>query len=222
VAPDRAEAGRRRRDRHGGRYGRRPAAAVAGWRRTPGRRGGDHDAERGRRSLEPDDKPAPTIIKGAGTVRPSVTPLCRSSDIAITIIAQSDDPTAAGTQRALIAIVNNSPRACRVDGRVHVRLYNAADEQLPIPTKNVDEPGEATDMILRSGGGAFQGMKWQTCNRDQDGCPAGNTFRGSLESSGAGVVAQQEGFPAEVESRITMSSLQLGTLQPSPEGVVAW
>jgi hypothetical protein len=77
-------------------------------------------------------------------------------------------------------------------------------------------------MILRSGGGAFQGMKWQACDRGDGDCPVGNTLRGSLESSAEGVVATLDGFPDPNRSSITMSSLQLGTLQPSPQGVVAW
>ena len=148
--------------------------------------------------------------------------LCRSSDTRVTITAQSGNPAAPGTQKALISLVNDSGTACRVDGRVHVRLYNAADEAVAVQTRSVDEPGEAVEMVLRPGGGAFQGMKWQACDRADAGCPTGNTLRGSLEASAAGVVADLEGFPAPVSSTITMSSLQLGTLQPSPQGTVAW
>jgi eukaryotic-like serine/threonine-protein kinase len=164
---------------------------------------------------------------GAPAVAPTLTDarsvrLCRSSDTSVTVSAQSDDPTAVGTQKAIISLVNKSGTACRVDGRVYIRLYNAADEPATVPTRTVDEPDRAVEMVLRPNRGAFQGIKWQACDRDSADCPTGNTMRGSLEASAGGVVATLEGFPPPIESDITMSSLQLGTLQPSPEGTAAW
>jgi hypothetical protein len=147
--------------------------------------------------------------------------LCTNADITVAISAQND-VTTVGTQKGLVNVANKSRTSCRVDGHAFVRLYNAADEQVDVPTKSVDEPGPAVDITLRPGGGAFEGIKWQACDRDDADCPTGNTIRASLQSSAGGVVADLDGFPAPEESRITMSSLQLGTLQPSRQGVVAW
>ncbi|MEV4704196.1 protein kinase domain-containing protein [Actinoplanes sp. NPDC049316] len=147
---------------------------------------------------------------------------CRNADTSVTVTAQSDNPTTSGTQKALVSVSNTSDASCRVDGRLTIRLYNAADEAVPVPTRGVNEPGEAVKMVLRPGGGAFQGIKWQACDKSDADCPTGNTLRGSLDPSSRGVVATLEGFPAAVDSDITMSSLQLGTLQPSPQGTVAW
>jgi serine/threonine protein kinase len=147
--------------------------------------------------------------------------LCTNADITVTIVAQ-DDVVTAGTQKGIVHVANKSRTSCRVDGRAFVRLYNAADEQVDVPAKSVDEPGPAVDITLRPGGGAFEGIKWQACDRDDADCPTGNTVRASLQPSAAGVVADLDGFPAPAESRITMSSLRLGTLQPSTDGVVAW
>jgi predicted Ser/Thr protein kinase len=148
--------------------------------------------------------------------------LCGNADITVSISAQSDDTTAIGTQLGLVNVVNKSRTSCRVDGRAFFRLYNAADERVDVPTRSVSEPGPAIDITLRVGGGAFEGIKWQACDVADGDCPVGNTIRGSLVSSAEGVVADLDGFPAPEDSRITMSSLQLGTLQPSTEGVVAW
>ena len=60
------------------------------------------------------------------------------------------------------------------------------------------------------------------CDRADSNCPTGNTLRGSLASSGRGVVVAQEGFPDPARSLITMRSLKIGTLQPSTQAVVAW
>jgi hypothetical protein len=149
-------------------------------------------------------------------------PLCRDADLEIDITPQNDDPTALGTQRGLVAVANNSDSSCRVDGRVFISLYNAADERVPVPTTAVNEPGKAVDILLRPGTGAFQGVKWVACDRDDSECPTGNTLRGSLSASGRGVVAGQEDFPDPNRSLITMKSLKVGTLQPSTQGVVAW
>jgi eukaryotic-like serine/threonine-protein kinase len=171
----------------------------------------------------PSRKPAEADEAGpviAPTVPGGDARLCKSSDLRVTISAQSDDPTALGTQKGLISAVNTSSSACRVDGRLFVSLYNAADERIDVPTTSVNEPGAAVEIILRPRGGAFQGMKWQACDRDE--CPAGNTFRASLDSKSRGVVAEPDGFPDPGSSQIAMKSLQLGTLQPSRQGVVAW
>jgi eukaryotic-like serine/threonine-protein kinase len=162
-----------------------------------------------------------TVTVGPASPPPAVR-RCGNGDIKVSISAQNDDPTAIGAQRGLISVANQSRTDCRVDGRAFITLYNAADEQVSVPTQPVEEPGPAIDIVLKPGGGAFQGMKWQACDTGDADCPTGNTLRGSLTSSSEGVVAELEGFPSPERSQIAMSSLQLGTLQPSTEGVVAW
>jgi eukaryotic-like serine/threonine-protein kinase len=176
----------------------------------------------------PPSSPAPRATTGRGPVlAPTVrkTPparLCTDADVEITITAQSDDPTDAGPQRGLISVANRSTTACRINGRVFVSLYNAADERVPVPTTAVDEPDEAVDILLRPGTGAFQGIKWQTCDRDDADCPTGNSLRASLTRTGRGAAAELEEFPDPSRSQITMKSLKIGTVQPSTQGVVAW
>ena len=165
-----------------------------------------------------DDGPvaAPTLSR-----TPPVA-LCRDSTIKITITAQDEDPTAEGVQRGLVTVANQSSTACRLDGRVFVSLHNAADERVPVPSISVNEPGRSVNILLRPGTGAFQGIKWQACDRGDSDCPTGNTLRGSLDSPRRGVVATLENFPDPARSLITMKSLRIGTLQPSTQGVVAW
>jgi hypothetical protein len=167
---------------------------------------------------DPTDEPlvAPTLTRTPAPER------CRDGDLELSVTAQSDNPTEVGDQLGLVTIANRSDNACRVDGRVFVGLYNAADERVRLPTASVNEPGEAVDILLRPGTGAFQGIKWQACDRADSDCPTGNTLRGSLTSSKQGVVMDQEGFGDPGGSLITMKSLKLGTIQPSRQGVVAW
>jgi predicted Ser/Thr protein kinase len=192
------------------------SAGPPGAKPTAGPTPGGDPAPAGQ--AEPDDGPVEVTSPAGGRS----TRLCRTADTSVTVIAQSDNPTAPGTQKAIISMVNESGSACRVEGRVYLRLYNAADEQVQVPTRSVNEPDRAADMVLKPGGGAFQGIKWEACDRDTSDCPTGNTLRGSLDESAAGVVAKLEGFPPPTRSDITMSALQLGTLQPSAHGTVAW
>ena len=104
---------------------------------------------------------------------------------------------------------------------MNITLHNAADEVAEVPTDDVDEPGAAVDILLRPGTGAFQGIKWVACDRDDSDCPTGNSLFASLSGS-RGNPATQEGFPDPSRSLITMKSLKLGTIQPSTQGVVAW
>ncbi|MEV6600912.1 protein kinase [Actinoplanes sp. NPDC051346] len=166
------------------------------------------------------DRDAPTA-----TATPAVSPpvrLCRNSDIALSISAQGDNPGAPGTQKAIVAVANKSATACRVDGRAFITLYNAANEPVAVPTEVVDEPGPVVAMVIRPERTAFQGMKWQACDRGDTDCPVGNTLVGSLSRSSEGVAATLEGFPSPLQSNITMRTLQLGTLQGSTTGVVSW
>ncbi|MFI5937943.1 serine/threonine protein kinase [Actinoplanes sp. NPDC051494] len=165
-----------------------------------------------------DDDAGP--VEAPAVSRPPAAPECRDTDVTIVVTAQSENPAALGTQKGLVTIENTSSAACRVDGRVHLSVYDPTDSRIDVATSFVDEPGEAVEILLRPGTGAFQGIKWQACDRDE--CAAGNTMRGSLEPSGRGEVVTLEGFPDPNRPDIAMSSLQLGTIQPSRQGVVAW
>jgi eukaryotic-like serine/threonine-protein kinase len=147
-------------------------------------------------------------------------PKCRDTDVEIVVTAQSDNPAALGTQKGLVTIENTSSAACRLDGRVYLSVYDPTDSRIDVPTSSVDEPGKAVEVLLKPGTGAFQGVKWQACDRND--CPAGNTMRGSFSSSARGEVVTLEGFPDPNRPDIAMSSLKLGTIQPSRQGVVAW
>ncbi|WP_199512888.1 serine/threonine protein kinase [Nucisporomicrobium flavum] len=198
-----------------------PASLSSSAAKPSGQRSPSRTARPARTSAAPSTGPADDADVVVPAPRPTKTVrACRTSDTSLTVTAQNFGPS--GTQKGLVSLVNESDTSCRIDGRVTIRLYNAADEAVDVPTRGVDEPGEAVAMVLRPGGGAFQGIKWVACDKNDSDCPAGNTLRGSLESSGRGVVAALEDFPAAVDSDITMKSLLLGTLQPSPQGTVAW
>jgi hypothetical protein len=172
-----------------------------------------------------DETPAasPTSTSGSGsgkTSGKSHVPGCTSEKVGVEITLQ---PSEGGSvQRGLVALTNKSSSTCAVEGRASISLANAAGETVDVPTKEVNEPGPAEKVVLKPGRTAFQGIKWTTCDKGSSTCPAGNSLRYNLEASTDGPYAELSGFPNPEKSDITMKSLQVGTLQPSNQGVVAW
>ncbi|MEU8658550.1 DUF4232 domain-containing protein [Actinoplanes philippinensis] len=157
---------------------------------------------------------APASPKSGGKAK------CAVKDVAVTITAQpGDDPK---VQRGLVAVTNTAKQACTLRGWLTITLVNAADEAVDVPTETVPEPGPEVDVDLKPGTTGFAGIKWTTCDKSETSCGAGNTIRFNLTKSTTGPAAKLDGFPAATKSDITMKSLQIGSLQPATQGVVAW
>ncbi|MFG2071177.1 DUF4232 domain-containing protein [Nonomuraea maritima] len=148
-------------------------------------------------------------------------PDCTAGDIEATLTEQPQRREG-DTRMALLHLKNVSGHVCHVDGSPVIALVNAADETVDVPTKDVPQPGDALPIDLNPDGGAFAGIKWTICGKDSSDCPTGNTIKVGLEKGGPLVPATLEGFPDPERSGITVKSLQVGTIQPSNQGVVAW
>ncbi|MFC0554519.1 DUF4232 domain-containing protein [Planotetraspora thailandica] len=162
------------------------------------------------------DAPASSTPVGGGA-----TPACTATDIKVTLTEQPQRREG-DSRMALVHLTNASGRTCNVGGWPVITLANAADEAVAVPTKNVAQPGKSVPADLAPGGGAFAGIKWTICDKAAADCPAGNTIKVGLAKGGPLVAATLEGFPNPEQSGITFKSLQVGTIQPSNQGVVAW
>jgi uncharacterized protein DUF4232 len=138
------------------------------------------------------------------------------------VVTWQPDRDSGQTHMGLVTLTNRSKNICTVDGWVAVSLVNAADEVVPVKTTRVDQPGKPVRTTLEPGASAWAGIKWIACDKGDSACGAGNTLRFNLEASTDGDVARLEDFPNPAASAITMKSLQIGSLQPSRQGVVAW
>ncbi|GAB2581357.1 hypothetical protein Aab01nite_58400 [Paractinoplanes abujensis] len=145
---------------------------------------------------------------------------CTNVDVSVEITLQPARED--GAQRGLVAVTNKSDSDCGVNGRAAISLRNAAGEVVDVPVKNVNQPGAAVPTMLKAGSSAFQGIKWVPCDKGDAGCGTGNTLSFNLQASTDGPAAKLIDFPAPEQSAITMTSLQVGTLQPATQGVVAW
>ena len=161
---------------------------------------------------------APTGVKSSASAGDGA--VCRTADVDVDITAQPDQDGDA--RMGLVAVTNKGERACTVNGWVSFTLVNAADEPVDVDTDKVEQPGAASEIALEPGRSAFSGIKWTVCDKGDSACGVGNTIRYDLGESTDGPPATLDGFPAGEQSGITMGSLQIGTLQPVTQGVVAW
>jgi uncharacterized protein DUF4232 len=167
---------------------------------------------------EPEDD---STGSGGQDVEAGSVPGCLNKDIDLTVTGQDQDVN--GDHRSgLVNLINISDHACKLRGHFAVALINAADETVEVPTEMVNEPGEAVTVVVQRGGGAYAGIKWTVCDKDDVDCGVGNSLRWNLQSSGSGKSAKLEDFPAPEKHSLTMGSLQIGTIQPIRVGVVAW
>ncbi|WP_430781869.1 DUF4232 domain-containing protein [Actinoplanes sp. G11-F43] len=147
-------------------------------------------------------------------------PLCKTTDLEANITLQPDGK--GDTRMGLVTLTNKSDLECTVGGRAAISLKNPADEVVEVPTEEVEQPGEAARTALKVGSSVFQGIKWTVCDKGDSSCGTGNTLVFSLEASTDGEPAELSNFPDPAKNAITMRSLQVGTIQLSRQGVVAW
>jgi hypothetical protein len=158
---------------------------------------------------------------GDATAKPGTVPGCLNDDVKLTVTFQPQ--AVSGDRRSgLVSVENTSDHTCKVRGHFAIAPVNAAGETIDVPQELVDQPGKAVTINLKPRTGAFAGIKWTVSDKADSDCRAGNSLKYNLQSSGAGKFAELEEFPAPEKNAITMKSLQIGTFQPSNQGVVAW
>jgi hypothetical protein len=152
--------------------------------------------------------------------KPAGTKACDAASLHASLTMQSDFAQGA-PQVAMLGLENTSKTTCTLSGWATVRLTNAANEMVAVPTTKVAEPGPSTSFALPPGTTGFAGIKWTACDKASDSCPTGNSLQ-VLAPNGQPVATELAEFPSGESSNLTMSKLQVGTLQPSHQGVVAW
>jgi hypothetical protein len=172
-----------------------------------------------------DASPAASPVQSAGPAgqggNAGQVAACTSGDIKADLIEQDFRRTAT-TDMAIIKIVNTSSHHCRLDGWATVTLVDAHGDNVPVPTQKVNEPGAPTTTDLPPGTSASAGIKWTVCDKGDASCPVGNSLTVTPPNSTTAVPATLFEFPNPEKSNITMKSLQIGSIQPSGQGVVAW
>ncbi|HWS34040.1 MAG TPA: DUF4232 domain-containing protein [Actinoplanes sp.] len=163
---------------------------------------------------------APQTVETTEPADEGAVPACETKDITANVTLQPDGDGAA--RMGLVTLTNKSDIECGVHGHAAISLVNPAGEVVRVPSENVQEPGESIRTALKSGSSAYQGIKWTICDKGDSTCGAGNTLVFSLDAGAEGEPAKLSDFPAPEKNDITMKSLEIGTIQPDRQGVVAW
>lgn len=124
----------------------------------------------------------------------------------------------------LLALTDVTRRSIAVRGWPALVFYNAANESLAVPTKNVAVPGAGPSITIGPGETAFAGVRWVTGGKADPKTFVATSVRltppgygGSINVRVVGAGGQSGG---DVE--FDMTSVQIGTLQPSSQGVLVF
>ncbi|WP_178380042.1 DUF4232 domain-containing protein [Cryptosporangium aurantiacum] len=151
-----------------------------------------------------------------GNVRP-----CKTTQLSIRVIRQTGKGKAkAGLGIGLVSLTNTSANPCGLSGWPTVGLTRAGTA-VAVPTTNVNAPRRPTGMILTAQRTAFAAIQWRGCPATATGCRSGDGFRigapGSIPAN-----AQLAGFSATEQKGFGVSTIVVGSIQPTTTDIVNW
>jgi hypothetical protein len=124
----------------------------------------------------------------------------------------------------LLAITNGGKTKATIDGWPTVTFLNAANETLTVPVNKVNIPGAATAITLAPGESAFAGVKWTDGDKASTSTFVATTIKVTPPGSTTPLVANVIGTDGKKQSyyEFDITSVQVGTLQPSTQGVLVF
>jgi hypothetical protein len=124
----------------------------------------------------------------------------------------------------LLAVENNSSATTTVNGWPTLTFLNAANETLSVPMQQVKIPGAATPVTLAPGENAFAGVKWTDGDKASASTFVATTLKVTVPGSTSPVVANVIGTNGKKQSyyEFDLASVQVGTLQPTTQGVLVF
>ncbi|MEV4625427.1 DUF4232 domain-containing protein [Micromonospora sp. NPDC049523] len=125
---------------------------------------------------------------------------------------------------AMLILTNAGSSPCRIEGWVNLRLEAADGGLLKVSQQRVSQPGATVAAELDPGESAYAGIKWTTCAKSAGDCSVATTVRVGPAGDPDVVVAHVTGIDGgnQTVTELPLSSVQIGTIQPSRQGVVAW
>lgn len=136
---------------------------------------------------------------------------CAGEDFKIMMRPQPDDPGS-----FLLELQNTSDKSCHVGGWANLVPVGSKAPRIDVPTEHVEAPAPPKDDIqLAPGATAFSGVRAEL--GDPPVVAAG--FDATLSNTPGDVPTEVE-KPEGSGARIPVTHLQIGTLQPTPEGVL--
>ena len=140
---------------------------------------------------------------------------CSATDFEITLQAQPDP------SQYLLTMTNTSDEACQLGGWVNLTPTNMADEPIEeIAGKNVEIPGGPQDITLEPGRTAFAGVHADLGDKGDPSTYVASGFTATPSDMGGSVNAPVNSTNNQPVTEIPLKGLQVGTLQPSSQGVL--
>lgn len=146
---------------------------------------------------------------------------CAGSDFAVEMDVQ---PSQAGT--FLVVVTNNSGKTCTLTGWLDLAGQDASGEAHELNVNKVAEPGPPTEVALAPGAAAFAGMQVEPGDKADVNTSVVTGFEATLPgvngpaASTTIVPADGLSWEQEPDPTIPVKSVQLGTLQPTRDGVL--
>lgn len=135
---------------------------------------------------------------------------CSGEDFRIDMHPQPDDPGS-----FLLELRNKSEKSCQPGDWAHLIPVGSKDNRVNVPIDYVETPTPPKDQRLEPGETAYSGVRAEL--GDPPVVAAG--FRATLPKVG-GETDVYVDKPSESSSRYPLTHLQIGTLQPTAEGVL--
>ncbi|MDI2032149.1 DUF4232 domain-containing protein [Saccharopolyspora sp. TS4A08] len=140
---------------------------------------------------------------------------CSATDFEIKLQAQPDP------SQYLLTMTNTSDEACELGGWVNLTPTNMADEPIEeVPSSNVEKPGGPADITLEPGRTAFAGVHADLGDKGDPNTYVTSGFVATPADMSGSVNAPVNGLNNEPVTEIPLKGLQVGTLQPSAQGVL--
>ncbi|MEV4647990.1 DUF4232 domain-containing protein [Saccharopolyspora sp. NPDC049357] len=140
---------------------------------------------------------------------------CSATDFQIKLQAQSNP------NQYLLTMTNTSDKACELGGWVNLTPTDMANEPIEeVPSENVEIPGGPQDITLEPGRTAFAGVHAELGDKGDSNTYVTSGFVASPADMSGSVNAPVNSLNNEPVTEIPLKSLQVGTLQPSAQGVL--
>ena len=124
----------------------------------------------------------------------------------------------------LLSVTNSGKAKQTLNGWPTLAFLNAANETMSVPVRKVNVPGAGTSITLAPGQTAFAGVKWTDGDKGSASTFVATTLKVTPPGATGPVVANVIGMDGKNKSyyEFDITSVQVGTLQPSTQGVLVF
>ncbi|MEU4667189.1 DUF4232 domain-containing protein [Amycolatopsis sp. NPDC023774] len=124
----------------------------------------------------------------------------------------------------LLALENTGKDPVTIQGWPALQFLAADNSPLKVPTQNVDIPGAGPSITLRPGTNAFAGVKWETGDKGSTDTFVATTLKLTPPHGTSATVVDVIGTDGKKAgySEFDLTSVKVGTLQPSTQGVLVF